>query len=60
MFSGSPPQAVEGPPTDFQRLILGYTICLDELFDERTGRLLGVQLYDEESTEVAVTNAKQT
>ncbi|KAI6146289.1 hypothetical protein BKA82DRAFT_1000461 [Pisolithus tinctorius] len=60
MFSGSPPQAVEGPPTDFQRLTPGYTVCLDELFDERTGRFLGVQLYEEKSTEVAVMNTKQT
>ncbi|KAI6146301.1 hypothetical protein BKA82DRAFT_4514914 [Pisolithus tinctorius] len=32
----------------------------DLLFDERTGRFLGVQLCEEKSTEVAVTNVKHT
>ncbi|KAI6152590.1 hypothetical protein BKA82DRAFT_1008316 [Pisolithus tinctorius] len=59
-MSSSLPPAVEHPPTDFQRPTLGYATRLGELFDERTSRFLGVQLYEEKSTEVAVTNVKHT
>ncbi|KAI6163972.1 hypothetical protein EDD17DRAFT_1755563 [Pisolithus thermaeus] len=53
MSSGSPPQVGKGRPRDFERPTLSYYPRLGELFDERTGCFLGVQLYDEKSTEVA-------
>ncbi|KAI5982047.1 hypothetical protein EDD15DRAFT_224132 [Pisolithus albus] len=47
MSSGLP----SASPTVFQRPTLGCAVRLGELFDERTSRFLGVQLYKEMSTE---------
>ncbi|KAI6163361.1 hypothetical protein EDD17DRAFT_1569614 [Pisolithus thermaeus] len=60
MTSRLPPQTVECSPTEFQRPTLGYSVRLGELFNERTNSFLGIQLYEEKSAEVAVTNIQQT
>ncbi|KIJ69711.1 hypothetical protein HYDPIDRAFT_184303 [Hydnomerulius pinastri MD-312] len=50
------------PPTAFRRPTLGHAVFLGELYDERQGEFLGVQLYEQSKIESATksTNIKFT
>ncbi|KAI6043711.1 hypothetical protein EDC04DRAFT_2951786 [Pisolithus marmoratus] len=60
MSSNSRPLAVQVPLEDLKRPTFGYSVQLGELFNERTSRFLGVQLYRQNLNRTVVTNAQKT
>ncbi|KAI6043706.1 hypothetical protein EDC04DRAFT_2951781 [Pisolithus marmoratus] len=60
MTSDLLPLAAQVPLEDLKRPTFGYSAQLGELFDERTSRFLGVQLYRQNSTTAVLADARRT
>lgn len=61
MSNDAPKLSADGKkPTVLQIPSLGYPVKLGELYNQRTGQFLGVQLYPEEDLNIAETDIKNT
>ena len=55
-----PPKPEGGLPVVFDMPILGRAVCLGELYDQRSGKFLGAQLYPRGKVQDPITNVKHT